>query len=306
MQLSQLIHGFFVLRRRRLAQTTQTNYQFAFRRLIAFFGDDRDVSTILATDIDAYLSHLCDDGLSDRSVFDNYAICSALWTFAHEEFKLPHVVRYVEKPAYQEKQIIPFTLAETQSILKAAEWTSAWDTRKGRSVRSRRPTWQRDLALIVMLLDTGLRITEACNLNVDDYEQDSGQLTVLKGKGNKERRVFLGDTAQGTLWRYMMGRKRIKPKDPVFVTRNKRPLHRAYAFHLFERIGGNAGVKGVHPHRFRHTFAIEFLRNGGNVFELQRILGHEDLETVQIYINLAQVDIERAQKTNSPADNWRL
>jgi len=72
------------------------------------------------------------------------------------------------------------------------------------------------------------------------------------------------------------------------------------------RIGANAHVAHVHPHRFRHTFAIMFLRNGGNVFELQRILGHESLDTVRTYLALADVDIARAQRAHSPADNWRL
>ena len=68
----------------------------------------------------------------------------------------------------------------------------------------------------------------------------------------------------------------------------------------------NADVEGVHPHRFRNTFAIEFLRNGGNVFELKRILGHEQLETVETYLEIASVDIQRAQQANSPADRWKL
>jgi site-specific recombinase XerD len=65
-------------------------------------------------------------------------------------------------------------------------------------------------------------------------------------------------------------------------------------------------VEGVHPHRFRHTFAIWFLRNGGNPLELQRILGHEKLETVLVYVRLAEVDIERAAKSASPVDGWKL
>ena len=61
-----------------------------------------------------------------------------------------------------------------------------------------------------------------------------------------------------------------------------------------------------HLHRFRHTFAVQFLRNGGNVFELQRILGHERMDTLHIYVTLAQSDLAAAQRAHSPADNWRL
>ncbi len=306
MTLAEVIHGFFIVRRRRLAETTKTNYQYAFRRLGNYFGEGRDFASITSLDMDEYIDHLRDDGLSDRSVFDNISICSALWTFAEKEFKLPHVVREIAKPEYTDKQIIPFAEGEVKAILKAAEWTMEWSTVKGKAVRSHRATWRRDIALLMLLLDTGLRITEACSLMVGDYQQETGRLVVRHGKGNKERTVFLGDTAQRTMWRYLMSRNRLKPADPIFVTRNNKSLHRTYTFHLLQRIGDNADVTNVHPHRFRHTFAIQFLRNGGNIFELQRILGHAELDTVKIYLNLAQVDIERAQKANSPADNWRL
>ena len=74
---------------------------------------------------------------------------------------------------------------------------------------------------------------------------------------------------------------------------------------LLATIGKNAQVANVHPHRFRHTFAIEFLRNGGNVFALKEILGHADLKSVLIYLELADKDIDAARR-HSPADNWGL
>jgi integrase/recombinase XerD len=201
---------------------------------------------------------------------------------------------------------VPFSEGELKAILAQAEWMMVWSTRKGRQVRAKRPTWRRDLAIIVLLTDTGLRSTELCKLQVSDYQQENGRLLVRFGKGNKQRTVYLGATAQRVLWRYMMGRDRIRPADPLFVTRANKRLTRDYMTHMLRRIGDNAGVPHVHPHRFRHTFAIQFLRNGGNVFELQRILGHSELDTVKIYLSIAQIDIERAQKEHSPADNWRL
>ena len=83
-------------------------------------------------------------------------------------------------------------------------------------------------------------------------------------------------------------------------------LTRQGILELLKRIGKRSKVEGVHPHRFRHTFAIEFLRNGGNVFELQQLLGHSDLETVKKYIALSQTDLETSIRKASPVDRWNI
>ena len=75
---------------------------------------------------------------------------------------------------------------------------------------------------------------------------------------------------------------------------------------LLQRVGERAGVRKVHPHRFRHTFAVNFLLNRGNVFALQRILGHTSLEMVNRYLAIAQADIEQAHREASPVANWLL
>ena len=67
-----------------------------------------------------------------------------------------------------------------------------------------------------------------------------------------------------------------------------------------------AGVPGAHPYRFRHTFAITFLRNGGNVFALQTILGHESLDMVKRYLMIAQTDLQKAHQDASPVMRWLL
>lgn len=71
-------------------------------------------------------------------------------------------------------------------------------------------------------------------------------------------------------------------------------------------LADRAGVRNASVHRFRHTFAVGFLRNGGNVFALQEILGHARIDTVKIYVRLAERDLADAQRRASPVDNWRL
>ena len=75
---------------------------------------------------------------------------------------------------------------------------------------------------------------------------------------------------------------------------------------MLNTVAVQAKLRDVHPHRFRHTFAIWFLRNGGNTFALQKLLGHEELATVLKYVHLAETDVREAQRTASVVDNWRL
>ena len=75
---------------------------------------------------------------------------------------------------------------------------------------------------------------------------------------------------------------------------------------MLKNIGAKVGVADCHPHRFRHTFAINFLRNGGNVYELQMALGHTTLEMVRTYLALAETDLQRAHEEGQPSDEMAL
>ena len=176
----------------------------------------------------------------------------------------------------------------------------------------RRPTGLRDRALILLLLDTGLRASELCALNVGDVDLKSGQVQVKHGqaggaKGGKGRVVFLGQTARRALWRYLAARQDGQDSGaPLFVGKLERRPNKGTLRQLMARLGKKAEVVNCHPHRFRHTFGLTYLRSGGDVFTLQALLGHSTLEMVQHYARLAQVDIEQAHRRASPVDNWQL
>ena len=90
------------------------------------------------------------------------------------------------------------------------------------------------------------------------------------------------------LWRYLQDTD-LRSNDLLFNSINDRPMNRRSVHNLLQTIGKNAGVDNVHPHRFRHTFATEFLRNGGTIEVLQRILGHSTLSMVLRYAQITSL-----------------
>ncbi|MBN2004672.1 MAG: site-specific integrase [Anaerolineae bacterium] len=110
------------------------------------------------------------------------------------------------------------------------------------------------------------------------------------------------------IWRYMATRPDYTLVQPLFASDDGDtiPLNRNALYRLLSRLGKRAGVNNCHPHRFRHTFAIEFLRNGGDIYSLQRMMGHSTLEMVKTYLSIVQSDIENTHRRASPVDNWKL
>ena len=158
----------------------------------------------------------------------------------------------------------------------------------------------RDRAVLLLLLDTGLRVSEAAALRLGDLRAD-GTLKV-QGKGAKERIVPVGSTARQAIVRYLGGRGAGSADDALFLGRRGRLDARGIQ-QVVRRLKTRIGVAGrLSPHSLRHTFARSYLVNGGDVFSLQRILGHTTLDMVKRYVALADVDLVTRHAVASPAD----
>jgi len=158
----------------------------------------------------------------------------------------------------------------------------------------------------MVLLDSGMRVSELANLTVSDVDANTGAIVIRHGKGGKQRVVRIGSTTQKVLWRYVTLHRRVNT-DRLFLNRYGQPLE-AHAIKLMVgKLGRIAGVSGVHVHRLRHTFAISFLRSGGDIFTLKYLLGHSSLVMVQNYLqSLNADDAAKAHQRFSPIDNMNL
>jgi integrase/recombinase XerD len=197
-------------------------------------------------------------------------------------------------------------------MLKACTYSRATVSATRRSFVTRRPSANHDTALILVLLDTGIRASELCALKIEDVDLATGRVEIRHGveggaKGGKGRTIYLGKASRRALWRYPASRDDGQAGEaPLFVTSSGRLMRPSILRHLLTRLGDKAGVFKAYPHKFRHAFAITYLRSGGDVFTLQQILGHSSLDTVRLYARIAQSDVAQAHRRASPVDNWRL
>jgi site-specific recombinase XerD len=137
----------------------------------------------------------------------------------------------------------------------------------------------RNKAIVYMFLDTGLRLSELANLRMSDINMEQGIIKVV-GKGDKERLARIGIKAQKALWNYLA----LRPVDVdhVWLGRDNAPFTVDGIPQMIRKLGKKLDIT-LSPHKLRHSFAISFLRNGANPFELQIALGHTTLEMTRRY-----------------------
>ena len=171
----------------------------------------------------------------------------------------------------------------------------------------------RNRAILWLLYDTGIRVSELCGLRLGDFDRKHGMITV-KGKGSKERRIALGNNCLRNLLYYL---DRHRPdeeeltewgsagEDHLFLSETRTPLTKNGVEMLFKRIRERAGItdKRISPHILRHTFAVRYLVLGNDPFSLQELLGHEDMTTVKNYMHMNDETIQAQKRKYSPGDH---
>ncbi|MFL2500381.1 MAG: site-specific tyrosine recombinase/integron integrase [Candidatus Neomarinimicrobiota bacterium] len=152
----------------------------------------------------------------------------------------------------------------------------------------------RDRCILEMLYSSGLRVSELCNLKVNNIQFDLDLIRFF-GKGNKERMIPLTYYARKWLERYLTQSRRIlserstKGSKFVFLSNNGLPLTRAAVWQSVKKYINKAAIpKKISPHTFRHSFATHLVDGGANLVEVQALLGHADISTTEIYTHLSR------------------
>ena len=241
------------------------------------------LSDLTAFELKRYIGELRDRELSDHTIHGAYEVLKALGNWANREgYPVDPSLLMVRAPKVAEKEMETFTPAQAAGLLEA--------TPEG---------WPR--MAVQILLGTGIRLGELCALTVEDVEDD-GDVTFLKiqrGKGAKFRRTPMSDRLRREVHRYLNRWRPDAKSKSLLLMSNGQPVREITVSELFRRLRAKTGL-AVRAHKLRHTFASEYLRNGGDIERLRRILGHTTYVMVMRYVHLDKRDLSRDFNTRSP------
>ncbi|HUV45598.1 MAG TPA: tyrosine-type recombinase/integrase [Dehalococcoidia bacterium] len=164
----------------------------------------------------------------------------------------------------------------------------------------------RNYTILLTLVDTGIRLSELAGLKASniDYEQN---LFKVMGKGSRERYIPFGRRVAKALMKYQMKhRPEAVGTDSFWLRQDGQPLSAKRIEKLVSMYGKKAGLKRCYAHKLRHTSSVMYLRNGGDVFSLQRKLGHRSLIKTRRYSNLADSDVRTQHLRYGVADRLKL
>jgi integrase/recombinase XerD len=278
---------------------TIVEYSRTLRRFIERIGPDKLVNSITPKEINNFL---LDYPGCKKNQKNAYICLSSFWTYlVNEGYCKENILRRVEKPRAIVRAIIPFSKDEIVRLIKVLDYASESNPSDRAAFIMKRPTAKRDFALVLFLLDTGVRASELCTAKINNIR---GEYVQVIGKGSKEREVCMSERTQQVLNEYLTDRQ--IPGEYIFMGLHGELMDRVALGHLLRRLSVRSKVMGMHPHRFRHTFATEYLRNGGDPYTLQKLLGHSTLTMVMRYLTLARDDISAAHKKASPVLHWGL
>ena len=207
---------------------------------------------------------------------------------------------------YREEYIsenIPDKLKLPRATRKAVDvLTDAEITRLLNCINTRKFTGIRDMVVILLMLDSGMRLSEVLRLEHGKIHLESGYV-IAHGKGNKERYVPLGLHTRKFLIKYLSQLPEKREGSRLVVKEQLTTATTSTIRNLFTRIKIRSDIPRLYPHLLRHTFATRYLRHGGDVYTLQAILGHTTLEMTKRYVQLIPEKIAVSFSRCSPIDN---
>ena len=284
-----------------LSKRTMDTYSFQIKRFVLFLDrkyGKMDLEDISPECIRGFIADQYNKGYSPTTVHGTYRCINTFFRFLYGDGYIPrNPMENIPKPKVPKKHARTFNTEEIKKILSCFRLDSFCGIR--------------NYTIVNLLFGTGMRRMEMLNLTLSDVDLTESKICVM-GKGNIERNISITQTLRTILRRYIKAReehlKHIgETNEYLLVTKEGRHMSQWTLKELFKKIKEDTGIKGnrVSPHTWRHTFAKTFLLNGGNLFALQKILGHSDITTTQIYVEYTDKELPAQMGRYSPLESKR-
>ncbi|MDH4232280.1 MAG: site-specific tyrosine recombinase XerD [Nitrospirota bacterium] len=272
-----------------LSKNTLSSYATDLRRYALFLSErEKDVTAGLRSDIVDFIEGLRNDGYSIPSVCRYLSSIKAIYKYLLIENIIGiDPAENIQMPKKWERLPRALSIAEVMDLLQTSF--------SGKTV-------MRDSSMLELLYSSGLRVSELVKIKLGDVHFDAGFVRIM-GKGSKERVVPVNLRALEKIKRYIAEERPVilrKRQSPyLFVTKMGKPMSRQRFWQTLKAIGKQAGLE-ISPHTIRHCFATHLLEGGADLRSLQKMLGHSDISTTQIYTKVTTDRIKKVFKTYHP------
>lgn len=278
----------YILLERNYSKNTYLSYKNDLEEFFKFF-EKKSLENINTDDISKFFKYLKDKGDSSRTIGRKYSSINSFYKYLIENnivkntpfelFEYPKVK--IPLPEYLEYE-------EIELLIDSIDYKKFTEKYKNKIVFDEN-ILIRDKALFEFMYSTGVRVSEVCNLKIDNINIEENYCLIF-GKGKKERIIPFGEKAKEFLIEYINKTRNsfnIKNKPYLFLSKNGDKLSRITIWKNLKKYGKLAGLKkNLYPHILRHTFATHLISNGADIRFVQELLGHESILTTQIYTHL--------------------
>ena len=271
---------------RAFSPRTIVAYQHDLDKFVEFLesANKANVSSITKVDVRQFLSQRAKTNGAVTRARKLSSIKSLFKYLEREGIIATNPVSGIEAPKLPEKEPSYLTQTEYQDLIAAVKFNAA--------------PWYlpRDLAIVILLLGTGIRLSELVGLTLDRVNLDRDNRNIkVRGKGDKERIIPLTNEVSGFLEQYLRKRPDVE-SNHLFISRLGSELHARSVYGLVKKYLGAAGIKKsrVAVHTLRHTFGASLLNSGANLVVIQELLGHKKLETTRRYLHINNIDLRNA------------
>ena len=276
----------FILSRQSMLCTSQTLrfYRFTLGKFIDYLHNQglTKPTEITSKHVRAFLASYAERGCKDSYIHTYARSTRTLLRFMHNDGYISKQISF-EMPKIGKKRLLVLSIEQVQQVVKACTTT-------------------RDKVIILFLIDTGLRLSEACAMDWGDINLHSGLCLVNNGKGKKDRSVVIGTMTRRSLLKYKIG---VSSYDeyPLFQTQHGTRLSPAGLRSIFVRLTEKTNIR-INAHALRRTFVVMALKGGMSVAHVQALMGHSTPNMTLEYAQLVDDDLLDAHKEHGPVDSF--